>query len=131
MTTTINDAVQLKDIYQNAMNAVNFIRGETGIIFDRRMSEHLCLWDQNYPECPERFTRVLERCEELGLIERCKFIQPRMATECEVLTKHTQEQIDTLKATKGANDEAALEELSSNYDAIYIHPVSRVFGLNV
>lgn len=36
-------------------------RGKTGLVFDRRMAEHCCLWDQGYPECPERFTRVIKR----------------------------------------------------------------------
>jgi hypothetical protein len=30
------------------------------------MTEHKCIWDPNYPECPERFTRVLER---YGMVE--------------------------------------------------------------
>ncbi|PSN48228.1 Histone deacetylase 10 [Blattella germanica] len=37
------------------------VRKQTGLVYDHRMSEHRCLWDSNYPECPERFTRVLER----------------------------------------------------------------------
>lgn len=36
-------------------------RGQTGIVYDNRMAEHRCLWDQGYPECPERFTRVIQR----------------------------------------------------------------------
>lgn len=36
-------------------------RGETGLIFDRRMAEHRCIWDPEHIERPERFTRILGR----------------------------------------------------------------------
>lgn len=100
-------------------------RKETGLVFDRSMTEHKCLWDPNYPECPARLTRILQRCEELDLISRCKFIAPREATENEILMKHSQQQIDILKATDGSTDIDNLELLSSKYDAIYIHPVCK------
>lgn len=53
--------LQLKDIYQTAMDAKQAVRSATGLVYDDRMAEHRCLWDVEYPECPERFTRVLER----------------------------------------------------------------------
>lgn len=52
---------QLKDIYQRAMDTLKVVRGETGLVFDNRMAEHKCLWDAEFPERPERFTRVMER----------------------------------------------------------------------
>ncbi|KAK9306620.1 hypothetical protein QLX08_002802 [Tetragonisca angustula] len=110
------------DIYQKAIDAYNTKRMETGIVFDHSMTEHKCLWDPNYPECPARLTKVLQRCEELGLISRCKVIIPRQASEDEILMKHSQEQIDILKATDKCTDIDTLELLSSKYDAIYIHP---------
>ncbi|XP_029174654.1 histone deacetylase 6 [Nylanderia fulva] len=112
----------IRDVYQNAIDAYKVVRKETGLVFDRSMAEHECLWDPNYPECPARFTRVLQRCEELGLVQRCKLIEPRQATENEILTKHSQKQIDILKATDGCADSENLELLSSKYDAIYVHP---------
>jgi len=51
-------------------------------------------------------------------------LEPREATDAELLAKHTQQQIDILKATSGSNDEEKLEKISSKYDAVYIHPVS-------
>ncbi|XP_031365832.1 histone deacetylase 6 isoform X2 [Apis dorsata] len=114
--------VFIHDIYQKAIDAYNIKRMETGIVFDHSMAEHKCLWDSNYPECPARLIRVLQRCEELGLINRCKLITPRLASENEILMKHSQEQIDILKSTDGCTDTNNLELLSSKYDAIYIHP---------
>jgi hypothetical protein len=49
-----------------AWEAKDMVRKQTGIVYDRRMTEHKCIWDLNYPECPERFTRVLER---YGMVE--------------------------------------------------------------
>lgn len=66
----------------------------------------------------------LHSCEELNLVERCHPIQPRPGTIQEILLKHTQEQFDILAATSNETNNNALEDLSSNYDAIFIHPVS-------
>lgn len=55
------DSTQLKDIYQRAMDTLQVVRGATGLVFDHRMAEHKCLWDAEFPERPERFTRVMER----------------------------------------------------------------------
>lgn len=57
-------------------------------------------------------------------------INPRQSTLEEILTKHTLEQYDILKATEDETDEAKLKELSLNYDAIDSHPVSFI-ELNV
>ncbi|XP_028048601.1 histone deacetylase 6 isoform X2 [Monomorium pharaonis] len=112
----------IPDIYQRVIDAYKMTRKETGLVFDRSMAEHECLWDPNYPECPARFTRVLQRCEELGLVQRCKYVEPRRATESELLSKHSQKQIDILKATDSCTDTENLELVSSKYDCVYIHP---------
>lgn len=108
------------------------MRKDTGLVFDQSMVEHECFWDPDYPECPARFTRVLQRCEELGLVQRCKLIKARLATESEILMKHNQKHIDILKATDGCTDSENLELLSSKYDCVYIHPVCiEIYILNI
>lgn len=87
-------------------------------------TQHFCLWDSNYPECPERYTSVMLRCRELGLIDRCCKLTPRAATKDEILLNHTEEHYQLLAATKGSVDNDKLEDMSSHYDAIYIHPES-------
>lgn len=114
----------IKDPYQVALDSKSIMHKATGIIYDRRMADHCCLWDKNYPECPERFTEVMRRCEELKLLDRCQYIEPRSGTIDEVLLKHTVEQYETLEATSGSTNEEALENLSANYDAIFIHPTT-------
>lgn len=94
------------------------------MIYDDSMAEHCCLWDQSYPECPERYTEVIERCREMKLIERCKELKPRQAIKDEILMVHTEKHYQLLEATKECKDEGKMEQLSSNYDAIYIHPTT-------
>lgn len=67
----------------------------------------------------------LFRCEELKLVDRCKKINSREATINEVLLKHSQEHYDKLKSTSKCTDEEFLEDLSAQYDAIYLHPVKK------
>lgn len=69
-------------------------------------------------------TKNYFRCEELDLIDRCHSLTPRSATKDEILLKHTEEQFIILKETDGETNEDKLEDLSSHYDAIYIHPVN-------
>ena len=119
-----NSNTIIKDIFQKAIDAKDMIRKNTGIVFDCSMAEHRCFWDDGYPECPERFTRVLQRCEDLGLVKRCTFITPRKAEYNELLLKHTPAHIEILKSIDGCNDLEKLEKLASQYDAVYFHPVS-------
>lgn len=58
------------------------------------------------------------------MTERCERISARPATVAEVLLKHTQQHYDLLAATAGHADEQHLEEFSSRYDAIYVHPTT-------
>lgn len=61
----------------------------------------------------------------MKLIDRCVKLTPRSATKEQILTKHTEEQYNILKETSGCENADKLEDLSSHYDAIYIHPVLR------
>ncbi|CAG9796345.1 unnamed protein product, partial [Diatraea saccharalis] len=120
----------LRDHYQTAMESKNNVKGPTGFVTEPRMAEHLCLWDDKYPECPERLIGVINRCKELNLIEQCENIQPRAATKEELCVLHSPSIYEMLETTHKNNDIAYLEELSSKYDAIYIHPVSYYFLKN-
>lgn len=123
LLTKKTSAPVIRDIYQKAIDAKEMTRKETGLVFDRSMAEHHCMWDDGYQECPERFTRVLQRCEDLGLVERCKYITPRYAEYGELLLKHTPAHIEILKSTENSFDIEKLEGLASKYDSVYFHPV--------
>jgi len=66
------------------------------------------------------------RCNELGLIERCIKIEGRHATNNELLMKHSQKIIDILKSTDDLQDNDVLLNMSSKFDAIYFHPVCKI-----
>ncbi|XP_014270934.1 histone deacetylase 6 isoform X2 [Halyomorpha halys] len=114
----------VQDVYQVARDAKEATHIPTGLVYDNKMAQHKCLWDENYPECPKRLTSIIQRCEDLGLVKRCQLIESRQATEEELLTLHAPGSISLLKSTKNCVDESHLENISSRYDAIYIHPTT-------
>ncbi|XP_015795334.1 histone deacetylase 6 isoform X2 [Tetranychus urticae] len=102
---------------------------KTGLIFDVSMTEHKCIWDENYPESPDRFSRVLDKMKQLGLVDRCKLLQPRPASKKEILYIHTEDHFEKMKITETIDDPVELEELSSKYDAVYFHPKTNELAL--
>lgn len=70
------------------------------------------------------------RCRELKLVERCLQLPSRAATKAEILQLHSAEHYECLERTAGVKDEESMEELSSHYDAIYIHPVRQQGNLS-
>lgn len=43
------------------MDSKNVEKGQVELVLEKRMLEHLCLWDPNYPECPERLSSIIDR----------------------------------------------------------------------
>ncbi|KAG7310384.1 hypothetical protein JYU34_003157 [Plutella xylostella] len=119
----------LRDHYQVAMESKLKVKGATGFVTEPRMAEHRCLWDDTYPECPERLIAVVDRCRELDLISQCKEFTPRAASKEELLSLHSPSVYDLLETTHQNNDEKFLEEVSSKFDAIYIHPSTHELAL--
>lgn len=124
-----NDDTVLRDYYQIAMESKKKVKGPTGLVTEPRMAEHRCLWDDNYPECPERLISVIKRCHELNLIEQCKQYQPRAATVEELSVLHSPSVYNMLLTTHNNNDLRYLEELSSKFDAVYFHPSTHELAL--
>ncbi|XP_013183933.1 histone deacetylase 6 isoform X2 [Amyelois transitella] len=119
----------LRDHYQIAMESKHKVKGPTGFVTEPRMAEHRCLWDGNYPECPERLISIIERCRELNLIEQCQEFAPRAATKEELLTLHDHSVYEMLEKTHNNHDEEYLERISAKYDAVYIHPSTHELAL--
>ncbi|CAK1540301.1 unnamed protein product [Leptosia nina] len=119
----------LKDHYQITMESKTKIKGPTGFVTEPRMTEHRCLWDENYPENPQRLISVLNRCQELNLIEECKEICPRAASKDKILELHDVSVYEMMEKTHKNNDVKYLEEISSYYDAIYLHPSTHELAL--
>lgn len=95
---------------------------KTGLVYDHRMMEHSCLFDPEHIERPERYSFSFQRCRDYNVIEKCLTIQPRFATEDELLLAHSQDYINVIKNSTLINSVAELEELSSKFDSVYFHP---------
>lgn len=50
------------------MESKNKVKGPTGFVTEPRMAEHRCLWDDKYPECPERLIGIIERLVHFTLL---------------------------------------------------------------
>jgi acetoin utilization deacetylase AcuC-like enzyme len=68
------------------------------LLIDPIYREHLVgLVGRNHPERPERFDAVVEGLREAGLLDRLGRVEPRAATEDELLLCHTQEYLRKAK----------------------------------
>lgn len=103
-----------EDTYQKAVEAKDMVRKKTGIVYDRKMEKPRFLWDTDYPECPERLSRVLERCQELGLLDVCEILEPQVANKKQIMLKHTLSQLEILKSIQDCTDEEQLENYHHN-----------------
>ncbi|XP_077185614.1 protein deacetylase HDAC6 isoform X2 [Paroedura picta] len=95
----------------------------TGLVWDERMTEFRCLWDESFPECPERLVAIQEKLLQVELLERCVPVMAREATEEEILLVHSPEYLALMKSTETMS-EAELRSLSDTYDSVYLHPNS-------
>ncbi|XP_067408489.1 histone deacetylase 6 [Emydura macquarii macquarii] len=95
----------------------------TGLAFDEQLTQFRCLWDDSYPECPERLAAVKEKLLQQGLWERCVPVEARLATEEEILLAHSQGYVELMKTTARMG-EAELRALSDTYDSVFLHPDS-------
>ena len=80
---------------------------------------HRCEWDTNHIECPERLSRIWERCLQLGLPERCHQLEARLATDDELLLYHSPQFVRLLDESKSAGCDAN-EVTCANYDSVYL-----------
>ena len=74
---------------------VGAARAATGLLYSPEMLLHRCVWDSEHIESPERLRRVVERCRELELVDRCVAVEAREATDRELLLYHSQGRGDT------------------------------------
>ncbi|KAJ0064448.1 hypothetical protein NL108_006514 [Boleophthalmus pectinirostris] len=93
----------------------------TGLVYSEEFTKHRNLWDTSHPECPERLQKIVEELEKQELLSRCTRIQPREATEKELLLIHSQKYVDLMRSTQTMT-EAELRSLSEKYDSVYLHP---------
>eukprot|EP01083_Nonionella_stella_P128401 389079_1 len=75
--------------------------GRTGLVWDDRFQLHLSPGDR--PERPERHKAIVDQLRENGLLDRCKRIQARLATEEELASTHSQGHIQSIANTEDAD----------------------------
>ncbi|CAM4691602.1 unnamed protein product [Lepidochelys olivacea] len=95
----------------------------TGLAFDERLTDFHCLWDDSFPERPERLAAVQGKLLQCGLWERCVLVEARLATEEEILLAHSQEYVELMKSTEQMSEQE-LRALSETYDSVFLHPDS-------
>lgn len=69
----------------------------TCLVYDERMCQHKSP-SSDHPERPSRITRIYDTLKELGMIDRCKILQPRIATDEEIALVHTKDYINEMKS---------------------------------
>uniref|UniRef100_A0A8C9DPM6 Protein deacetylase HDAC6 n=1 Tax=Prolemur simus TaxID=1328070 RepID=A0A8C9DPM6_PROSS len=95
----------------------------TGLVLDEQLNEFHCLWDDSFPEGPERLHAIKEQLVQEGLLDRCVSFQARFAEKEELMLVHSLEYIDLMETTQYMN-EGELHTLADTYDSVYLHPNS-------
>uniref|UniRef100_A0A250YAB3 Histone deacetylase 6 n=1 Tax=Castor canadensis TaxID=51338 RepID=A0A250YAB3_CASCN len=60
----------------------------TGLVFDEQLNEFYCLWDDSFPESPERLHAIKEQLIQESLLDRCVCFQARFAEKEELMLVH-------------------------------------------
>ncbi|EDV24764.1 uncharacterized protein TRIADDRAFT_56890 [Trichoplax adhaerens] len=95
----------------------------TCYVYDKDMKKHQNLYDRSHPEVPDRISRIYDKCQEYELLKKCKRLPSRVATDEELLIMHSQNLIDTLRATQTMKSRD-LSKYADSLDSIYLHPSS-------
>ncbi|XP_044067175.1 histone deacetylase 6 isoform X1 [Siniperca chuatsi] len=95
----------------------------TGLVYSEIFARHLNLWDSSHPESPDRVTSIMKELERQELLSHCIRVEPREATEEELLLAHMKHYVDLMKSTQTMT-ESELHTLSEKYDSVYLHPES-------
>ncbi|XP_027131423.1 histone deacetylase 6 [Larimichthys crocea] len=94
----------------------------TGLVYSKVFTHHKNLWDPSHPECPDRVTSIMEELDRQELLSHCITVEPREASEEELLLGHMKH-VDLMKSTQTMT-QSELQTLSEKYDSVYIHPES-------
>ncbi|XP_038578558.1 histone deacetylase 6 [Micropterus salmoides] len=95
----------------------------TGLVYSEIFTRHKNLWESSHPESPERVASIMEELERQELLSHCVRVEPREATEEELLLAHMKHYVDLMKSTQTMT-ENELKTLSEKYDSVYFHPES-------
>ncbi|KAM6151860.1 histone deacetylase 6-like [Rhynchocyon petersi] len=60
----------------------------TGLVFHEQLNEFHCLWDDSFPESPERLHAIRKQLIQEGLLDRCISFQARSVNKEELMLVH-------------------------------------------
>ncbi|XP_034027750.1 histone deacetylase 6 [Thalassophryne amazonica] len=92
----------------------------TGLVYTETFTCHKNLWEASHPESPDRVTSIMKELQRQDLLSHCVSVQPREATEEELLLAHMKQYVDLMRSTQTMS-ELELHALSDTYDSIYLH----------
>ncbi|XP_023189766.1 histone deacetylase 6 isoform X1 [Xiphophorus maculatus] len=95
----------------------------TGLVYSQIFTQHQNLWDTSHVESPDRVTAIMLELQRRELLSLCVTVEPREATEEELLLAHTKLYVDAMRATRTMT-QTELQSLSDRYDSVYLHPES-------
>lgn len=95
----------------------------TGLVYSEIFTHHKNLWESSHRESPDRVTSIMAELERQELLSHCVRVEPREATEEELLLAHMKHYVDLMRSTQTMT-ESELQTLSERYDSVYLHPES-------
>ncbi|XP_053279876.1 histone deacetylase 6 isoform X1 [Pleuronectes platessa] len=118
---------QTEDELNNRLQTLNLssrssVSG-TGLVYSDIFTHHQNLWEPSHVESPHRVTSIMKELETQELLSHCIRVEPREATEDELLLAHMKPYVDMIKSTQTMS-ESELHTLSEKYDSVYLHPES-------
>uniref|UniRef100_A0A8D3ASR1 Protein deacetylase HDAC6 n=1 Tax=Scophthalmus maximus TaxID=52904 RepID=A0A8D3ASR1_SCOMX len=109
---------ELKDRLQKLVN-----KDGTGLVYSEIFNRHRNLQEPSHVESPDRVRSIMKELETQELLSHCIRVEPREATEDELLLAHKKHYVDMMKSTQTMS-ESELHTLSESYDSVYLHPES-------
>ncbi|KAK4871875.1 hypothetical protein RN001_015999 [Aquatica leii] len=116
-----NDMAFLCNEYEKAESCATMLRKETALFYDDETCLHDCLWDVNYIESSKRYLAIMERCQQLDLLDRCVKLPYQLATKEDILKIHTNELYEKLESISANKNIDEVEKIASDYDAVYFN----------
>ncbi|KAA3670910.1 uncharacterized protein DEA37_0005947 [Paragonimus westermani] len=95
----------------------------TGFFYDERMLLHKNEWFPSYPECPERSSVILSRCDLYGLLSRCTLIMAEPASDELLFPTHRHSHVSKVAETESMLDDER-KTLASGLDSAFFNEVS-------
>uniref|UniRef100_A0A1A8MBZ0 Protein deacetylase HDAC6 n=2 Tax=Nothobranchius pienaari TaxID=704102 RepID=A0A1A8MBZ0_9TELE len=100
----------------------------TGLVYSEIFTHHQNLWDPCHPESPDRILSIMAELKKQELLGLCVLVEPREATEEELLLAHTKHYISMIESTQTMT-QSELQIVSDKYDSVYLHPESFQVGV--